>query len=60
MVSADKSRLELQQVLKKYGATAFAYANDGPRERIQFRANDRVVRFDMTIRQGRVAENGGH
>jgi hypothetical protein len=48
-VSAEKSRAEIEQTLQRYGADSFAYGWDQDRALIQFRMNDRQVRFVLTM-----------
>ncbi len=52
-VQPEKSRGEIEAVLHRYGATGFAYMRqalpDGERTRVEFFANNRRVRFDMTL-----------
>ena len=44
-VAADRSRAELERVLIRYGAQAFAYGWDGPNVVVGFRMRDRQIRF---------------
>ena len=50
-VSVDKSRFEIEQTLKRYGATKFSYGSDEDRglAAIMFFAHDRHVRFVVTL-----------
>lgn len=48
-VPAEKTRMEIELMLKKYGATSFAYLSDGGVSRIGFRINNRTVRFDLPM-----------
>lgn len=48
-VSSDKSRLEIEATLRRYGADAFAYAWDGPAAMIKFRAHGRYIRFMLPL-----------
>jgi hypothetical protein len=48
-VSPEKSRWEIESVLKRYGAEGFAYASEARRARIEFIAKRRRVRFDVTF-----------
>jgi hypothetical protein len=48
-VSPERSRMELEQILSRYGATAFGYGYDGNRAVVTFRANGRVVRFTVDV-----------
>lgn len=56
-VSAENSRLEIERTLQRYGASSFCYGNDGNTALIGFRADDRVVRFSLTLPS--LAEFGG-
>ncbi len=44
-VSTDRSRTEIEQLLKKYGATAFGYAWENDTNVISFKLGDRHVRI---------------
>ena len=48
-VPVGQSRAELERVLERYGAQAFAYGVDVERAVIQFRAHGRHVRFDLPL-----------
>jgi len=48
-VAVERSKAEIESVLNRYGATGFASARDGLRNRIEFVANARRVRFDLTL-----------
>lgn len=48
-VSPEKSRYEIEMTLKRYGAEGFAYATDGTRSMIQFKAHGRLVRFVLCM-----------
>ena len=48
-VSTDRSRVEIERILKRYGATAFGYMWEGTRARIGFAANGRRLRFDLPL-----------
>lgn len=48
-VSPERSRTELEQILHRYGATAFAYGYEGGRAVVNFRAHGRIVRFTVTL-----------
>lgn len=48
-VSSEKSRMEIEATLRRYGADAFAYAWEGKRARISFHAHDRFIRFDLPL-----------
>lgn len=47
--SAEKTRAELETIIRKFGADAFAYAMDGARAMIQFRAKGKQVRFVLPL-----------
>jgi hypothetical protein len=53
-VAPEKTRMEIEAVLIRYGATGFGYmtqdAEDGAlRARIQFMAHARMIRFDLNL-----------
>lgn len=48
-VSSEKSRMEIEATLLRYGAEAFMYGWEGQRARISFRAHDRYIRFDLPL-----------
>jgi hypothetical protein len=48
-VAPDKSRLEIESILARYGASHFAYMNSPDRVVIAFRANNRNIRFDLVL-----------
>lgn len=48
-VSSDRSRTEIEQILKRYGADQFAYGWDQRGAMIQFRAHGRQVRFALPL-----------
>lgn len=48
-VSIEKSRLEIEQTLRRYKADAFGYQHDGRRVRIAFRLAERHYRIDLTL-----------
>lgn len=48
-VSVEKSRMEVEQILSRYGADAFSYAWDEKRSVVAFRAFDRQVRFELPM-----------
>lgn len=50
-VTPERSRGEIERTLTRYGADAFSYAYDGNIARVMFRADDRMVRFDITLPQ---------
>jgi hypothetical protein len=47
-VSVESSRAELERTLARYGADAFSYGADGNRAVVQFRAQGKHVKFDLT------------
>lgn len=48
-VTVEKSRLEIEKTLRKYGADAFAYGEDGRDVRLSFRMAGRQFRFALTL-----------
>jgi hypothetical protein len=48
-VPADRSRAEIEQILRKYGAEDFAYGQSGLTAMIGFGANGRMVRFTLPL-----------
>jgi hypothetical protein len=50
-ISADLSRNEIESTLKRYGATAFAYGTMLEFARIEFVANERRIRFQLSLPQ---------
>lgn len=48
-VSADRSRAEIEQTLKRYGADGFGYMWEKDRAVIMFRIEDKHVRFILPI-----------
>jgi hypothetical protein len=45
IISPERSRVEIETLLKKYQATTFGYATDAGQAMVQFRLHDRIVRF---------------
>lgn len=48
-VSADKSRAEIEKTLQRYGADQFMYGWEAERAVVQFRMNERHVRFILPM-----------
>lgn len=48
-VSQEKSRAEIESTLTRYGATAFSYGWEADRAVIAFRANDRHIKFVISM-----------
>lgn len=48
-VSSDRSRSEIERTLRRYGATAFAYAWEGQMATIAFKLADRQIRFRLPL-----------
>lgn len=48
-VSVEKSRAEIETILKRYGATHFAYMSEPSRAVIAFVASERNIRFDLPL-----------
>lgn len=48
-VAPEKSRMEIEATLARYGAQSFAYATTPGRARIEFVLADRRIRFDVKL-----------
>jgi hypothetical protein len=48
-VTPERSRAELEQILKRWGATGFGYGYDGDQAVVTFRAHGRIIRFTITV-----------
>lgn len=48
-VSSDRSRSEIERTLRRYGASAFAYAWEGQVAQIAFKLADRQIRFRLPL-----------
>lgn len=48
-VDPARSRMELEHVLRRYGADAFSYGTEGARSVVVFRVNGRVARFEVEV-----------
>lgn len=48
-VSVERSRAEIETLLRKHGATGFAYAWQATNARIEFMMRDRHLRFELTL-----------
>lgn len=48
-VAPIKSRQEIERDLKRFGAEAFAFLEEGPRNAIQFRIKGRVIRIELMM-----------
>lgn len=48
-VAVEKSRAEIEMILARYGASAFAYATNEGNAMIQFVANDRRIMFVLQL-----------
>lgn len=48
-VAPEKSRMEIEQILRRYGATELASGWDHSRVALMFTAHDRRVRFDVPM-----------
>jgi hypothetical protein len=51
-VSEEKSRAEIEGILRRYGAQAFSYGWEEDRALIAFRAHSRHVRFEIAMPKG--------
>lgn len=50
-VSTEKSRAEIETILKRYGASHFAYMSSPGKAIIAFQARNRRIRFDLPLPQ---------
>lgn len=48
-VSVDASRTEIERTLRRYGADAFGYGQDGARAAVTFRLHGRMMRVDVDV-----------
>jgi hypothetical protein len=48
-VTPEQSRMEIERILSRYGATAFAYAADKDKAMIQFAMANRMIRFTVHV-----------
>jgi hypothetical protein len=48
-VAVEKSRGEIESILSRYGATAFAYANNNDKSMIKFQAEGRTIMFVLQL-----------
>lgn len=48
-VSSDRSRAEIENTLRRYGADRFAYMSERTRAVIGFEVNNRRIRFDVPM-----------
>lgn len=55
-VSADQTRVEIERTLARYGARSFAYFSEEGRAIIVFEAEDRRIRFDLAVPDGKDAK----
>jgi hypothetical protein len=49
-VSSERSRMEIERTLQRYGATQFAYASRDDKATIVFEMNGKRLRFDVPMR----------
>lgn len=48
-VPVDRSRIEIEHILQRFGADAFVYGWDQKKAMVQFRAEGKTVRFMLSI-----------
>lgn len=48
-VSQEKSRMEIEMTLRRYGADAFSYGWNNGQEVVAFRAKERQIRFEIAM-----------
>lgn len=60
VVSVEKSRAEIESILSRYGASAFAYATNLDKAMIQFQASGRRIMFCLVLpdRQAKIYTHG--
>lgn len=49
LVSSERSRAEIENILSRYGAEAFAYATNNNKAMIQFQAHERRIMFILEL-----------
>jgi hypothetical protein len=49
IVPVERSRAEIEQLLKRFGAEQFGYAAGHTHAQVMFRANNRTLRFDLPL-----------
>lgn len=49
MVSVERSRLEIERLLKRFGADQFGYTSANDRAQVVFRAHGRLIRFELPL-----------
>jgi hypothetical protein len=55
-VTPERSRMELEQILARYGAAAFGYGYEEGRAVVTFKAHERIVRFTITVPDATVGD----
>ena len=48
-VAVEKTRMEIEHTLKRFGASHFAYFTEPAKAVVAFRANERNIRFDLPL-----------
>ncbi len=48
-VPADRTRMQIEQMVRQRGATAFGYAEEGRQARISFKLENLLLRFDLPL-----------
>lgn len=56
-VPVDRSQGEIRKILGKYGATGFAFGENGPRAMVAFEMSGRRIRFDLPLPQHQVTRD---
>jgi hypothetical protein len=59
-VSVEKSRMEIERILARYGADAFAYFSEANRAMIAFRIDGRQIKFVLTLPEKNLREFTHH
>lgn len=56
-VPISKSRTDIEKTLKRYGATGFAYFEEGSKAAVAFKKDNRHVRISLNIPDGDTAKH---
>jgi hypothetical protein len=56
-VPVDRTKIEIERTLARYGADRFAYFAEGGKAIIVFEAHDRRLRFDLPLPEGDSAKD---
>lgn len=56
VVSAEKSRMEIERILSRYGATSFGYGTTNERAVVMFEAHKRRIKFELPLHERNARE----